>query len=93
MDSALHLTEPNIWQKFHENPSRGKGDMSIHKIKLANLVPSIVTLTGVGMAELQGLHIISLRQKFDQSLMKILWSAYKTQGLTCDLDLKSAWLN
>ena len=46
--------------------------MSLYKIKLTNLVPSIVTLTGVGMAELQGLHIISLRQKFDESLMKIL---------------------
>ena len=45
MGSAHRFTEANIWPKLKENPSRGKGEMSGHKIQGSNSWPWTVTLS------------------------------------------------
>ena len=147
MGSAHRLNKANIWPKFHENLSKGSGDMeqeidgwptivtstlSLHRwvigsthhlkrwitdpnltrqsewqwsglrIQGSNWWTSTVTLT-LSQHSWWVLHIISLGQKFDQCLKKILpgvkeiWSWHQIQGslvtFNCDLDLKSAWLS
>ena len=86
MGSAHHLTEANIWPMFKENPSRGKGNGAASKFKVQTGDLKLWPWPWVSIAELWVLHIISLRQTFDQSLKKILpevkeiWRRHRIQG-------------
>ena len=67
MGSTHRLTEANIWSKFNENPSRGKGELE----RTRNSKLKLVTFNCDLDLELWILHIVSLRQTFDYRLMKI----------------------
>ena len=80
MSSAHHLTKANIWPKFHENLSKGSGDMEwTRKRRMTfncdlDLESALLSLV---------LHIISLRRTFDPNLTRQSewqWSGFKIQG-------------
>ena len=97
MGSAHHLTEANIWPKFKENPSRGKGDME------SNSWPSTVTLTLSPQAWVMGsAHCpteVNIWPKFRENPPRGKGDTERTQNSRLkprDLELwpcESAWLS
>ena len=85
MSSAHCLTGANIWPKFKENSSRGIGDMEWTRNSKAQTNDlDLWPWPWVDMVDLWVLHIDSLRQTFDQSLIKIfqrvqeIWSGQES---------------
>ena len=71
IDSAHHLTKVNIWPKFKENPSTGKGYTERPRNSRLNPVTLNCDLDLVSAWLSYVLHIVSLRQTYDESLKKI----------------------
>ena len=93
MSLAHCLTEVNILSKFNVNPSCGKGDMKqtqYQRLKLVTLDCYLDLESALNIIWI--LHIISVKETFNQSLIKTLpgikeYRADKNSRLSNDLQL------